>query len=65
MTYVLYQHWGNLSPDALEEEEIYQAGQGRRATAASWLRDLRSTSATARSRARAGATAANRLQGAS
>ena len=32
MTYVLYQHWGNLSPDALEEEEIYQrvrdAGDG-------------------------------------
>ena len=32
MTYVLYQHWGNLSPDALEEEEIYrqvkEAGDG-------------------------------------
>ena len=32
MSYVLYQHWGNLSPDALEEEEIYQrvrdAGDG-------------------------------------
>jgi hypothetical protein len=24
MSYVLYQHWGNLSPDALEEEEIYR-----------------------------------------
>jgi hypothetical protein len=24
MAYVLYQHWGNLHPDALEEEEIYQ-----------------------------------------
>jgi hypothetical protein len=23
MTYVLYQHWGNLPPDALEQEEIY------------------------------------------
>jgi PhoD-like phosphatase len=32
MTYVLYQHWGNLSPDALEDEEIYrqvkEAGDG-------------------------------------
>jgi hypothetical protein len=32
MSYVLYQHWGNLSPDALEEEEIFQqvraAGDG-------------------------------------
>jgi PhoD-like phosphatase len=32
MSYVLYQHWGNLSPDALEEEEIYrqvrEAGDG-------------------------------------
>jgi hypothetical protein len=32
MSYVLYQHWGNLSPDALEEEEIYRhvrdAGDG-------------------------------------
>jgi PhoD-like phosphatase len=24
MSYVLYQHWGNLSPDALEEEEIFR-----------------------------------------
>jgi PhoD-like phosphatase len=24
MTYVLYQHWGNLAPDALEQEEIYR-----------------------------------------
>jgi hypothetical protein len=22
MSYLLYQHWGNLSPDALEDEEI-------------------------------------------
>jgi hypothetical protein len=32
MSYVLYQHWGNLAPDALEAEEIYQrvraAGDG-------------------------------------
>jgi hypothetical protein len=32
MTYVLYQHWGNLSPEALDEEEIYhqvtEAGDG-------------------------------------
>jgi hypothetical protein len=32
MTYVLYQHWGNLAPDALEAEEIYRqvkaAGDG-------------------------------------
>jgi hypothetical protein len=32
MTYVLYQHWGNLAPDALEEQEIYkkvvEAGDG-------------------------------------
>ena len=32
MSYVLYQHWGNLAPDALEQEEIYQqvraAGDG-------------------------------------
>jgi hypothetical protein len=32
MTYVLYQHWGNLAPDALDEEEIYrrvtEAGDG-------------------------------------
>jgi hypothetical protein len=32
MSYVLYQHWGNLPPDALEDEEIYQqvtaAGDG-------------------------------------
>ena len=25
MSYVLYQHWGNLSPDALDEEEIYRS----------------------------------------
>jgi hypothetical protein len=25
MSYVLYQHWGNLSPDALEQEEIFRA----------------------------------------
>ncbi|MGZ8648688.1 MAG: alkaline phosphatase D family protein [Solirubrobacteraceae bacterium] len=24
MAYVLYQHWGNLHPDALEEQDIYQ-----------------------------------------
>jgi PhoD-like phosphatase len=24
MAYVLYQHWGNLAPDALEEEEIFE-----------------------------------------
>jgi hypothetical protein len=24
MTYVLYQHWGNLAPDALDQEEIYR-----------------------------------------
>jgi hypothetical protein len=24
MAYVLYQHWGNLAPDALEEEEVFQ-----------------------------------------
>ena len=24
MSYVLYQHWGNLAPDALAEEEIYR-----------------------------------------
>ena len=40
MTYVLYQHWGNLSPDALEEEEIYRRSR-RRATAAHLLRDVR------------------------
>jgi hypothetical protein len=32
MTYVLYQHWGNLAPDALEADEVYQrvvdAGDG-------------------------------------
>jgi hypothetical protein len=32
MSYVLYQHWGNLSPDALAEEDIYrqvkEAGDG-------------------------------------
>jgi hypothetical protein len=32
MAYVLYQHWGNLDPDALEREEIYRqvtaAGDG-------------------------------------
>jgi hypothetical protein len=32
MSYVLYQHWGNLAPDALAEEEIYrqvkEAGDG-------------------------------------
>ena len=32
MTYVLYQHWGNLPPDALADEEIYRqvtaAGDG-------------------------------------
>jgi hypothetical protein len=34
MSYVVYQHWGNLAPDALEEDEIYQrvlaAGDGGR-----------------------------------
>ena len=24
MAYIVYQHWGNLSPEALDEEEIYQ-----------------------------------------
>jgi hypothetical protein len=32
MAYVLYQHWGNLAPEALDQEEIYQqvnaAGDG-------------------------------------
>jgi hypothetical protein len=32
MSYVVYQHWGNLPPDALEEDEVYQrvvdAGDG-------------------------------------
>ena len=34
MSYILYQHWGNLAPEALEEDEIYQqvkaAGDGGR-----------------------------------
>ena len=38
MSYVLYQHWGNLSPDALEEEEIYRQVR-RPATAATLLRE--------------------------
>ena len=38
MSYVLYQHWGNLSPDALEEEEIYQRVRRTPATAAAAAR---------------------------
>jgi hypothetical protein len=47
MTYVLYQHWGNLAPDALEDDEVYRqvlaAGDGGdilRERAYTWDREV-------------------------
>jgi hypothetical protein len=47
MTYVLYQHWGNLAPDALEDDPVYQrvlaAGDGGdilRECAYTWDREV-------------------------
>jgi hypothetical protein len=47
MTYVLYQHWGNLSPDALEDDGVYRrvvaAGDGGdilRECAYTWDREV-------------------------
>ena len=34
MAYVLYQHWGNLHPDALEAQDIYAARARERGRAA-------------------------------